>query len=776
MSDGLHRAPDTGAETLSGGVSAADYKALLKNRDFRNLSLATVTSALGDWIGVLAILALTVEIMGPTRAAPFALGAVMAARVVPAMLLGPIAGVFVDRWNRKRVLIWADIGRGVVMALIPFTDELLTLLLATLVIEVLSALFAPAKDAVFPRLVRRDQLVAANQINLIVTYGTLPLGGVLYAAMVGFALAVAPEGSFFANRPIAFPIWFNAASYLISAPLLARLRVPVDPRRHMAPDPAEPVGAWAQLKEGLAFVASHPVIRALIVGVMIAFVAAGVVMSLGELFARILNAGPSGFGMLVASVGGGLLVGLVLTGPLTARIAKERLFAPGIGLAGVGLIATALMPRLDLACVTGAVMGMGAGVSFIVGYTVLQERTVDSLRGRTFAAFHSGVRVAILGATVAAPLLVGILGIERRTVEPPAGSAVLYPYQVGGVRLTLVLAGLIALAGAVLAGRWLRRSLDDADGLDLGSTGHGHERRRGHLIVFEGGDGAGKSTQIRLLRSAVERAGHDVLVTREPGGTKLGEDLRRLLLEAREEGFSDRAEALLYAAARAQHVEEVLVPALARGTVVLCDRYVDSSVVYQGVARGLGDAQVAELNRWATGTLRPDLVVLLDVDARIGLERLEGEADRLESAGLAFHRRVNSAFRHLAELDPDRYLVVDASGPVEEIQGRIRDVVLPLLRRPAHPAGGPSVADAGGQDVAGGVPAGSPPSGDEPAPRLPRTEELRGDLAGQRSNPSPGDEVPTTELAVDAGDEREGEVPTTELPTEPTTEPGRDRG
>lgn len=765
MSDGPSRPPTTGGETLSGGVSAADYKDLLANRDFRNLSLATGTSALGDWIGVLAILALTVEIMGPTRAAPFALSAVMAARVVPAMLLGPVAGVFVDRWNRKRVLITADLGRGLVMALIPFTNELLSLLLATLMIEVLSALFAPAKDAVFPRLVRRDQLVAANQVNLILTYGTLPLGGVLYAAMVGFVLSVAPEGSFLAGRPIAFPIWFNAASYLVSAPLLARLVVPLDPTRS-AVDAEEPPGAWAQLRAGLTFVASHPVIRALIVGVMIAFVSAGVVMALGELFARILNAGPSGFGILVASVGGGLLLGLVLTGPLIGQVRKERLFAPGIGLAGVGLIVTALMPRLDLAAVTGAVMGTGAGVSFIVGYTVLQERTLDSLRGRTFAAFHSGVRVAILGATVAAPMVVGILGVEQRTDEPPAGDVALYPYQIGGVRLTLVLAGLVALAGAVVAGRSLRRSLDAPEDLSLEPPAAVIGRRHGRLIVFEGGEGAGKSTQIARLREAVEGAGHDALVTREPGGTRLGESLRELLLEVRDEDVSDRAEALLYAAARAQHVDEMIAPALEGGTVVLCDRFVDSSVVYQGVARGLGATQIAELNRWATGHLRPDLVVLLDVDPRTGLDRLQGEADRLEAAGLAFHREVNAAFRHLADLDPDHYLVVDAAQPVEDIQRRVRDVVLPMLGQPGAPSDVPPEAppEAPAEGGVGGVPLGTAP--DRSSPRVPRTQELRGDLAGQEHDLGPEDDparvedAPTTQIEDDA--------PTTEIHADPT--------
>ena len=680
MSEGHAGATSPGGETLSGGVSLADYNDLFRNRDFRNLSLATVTSALGDWIGVLAILALTVEIMGPTRAAPFALGAVMAARVVPAMLLGPVAGVFVDRWNRKHVLIGADIGRGIIMALIPFTDELLTLLLATLMIEVLSALFAPAKDAVFPRLVRRDQLVGANQVNLVVTYGTLPLGGVLYAALVSLAVAVAPAETFLADRPVALPIWFNAASFLVSAPLLARLRVGAAIRTHT--EHLEAPGAWTQLKEGLAFITSHPIIRALIVGVMIAFVAAGVVISLGELFVRITNAGPEAFGTLVAAVGAGLLVGLVASGPLTARVAKERLFAPGVGTAGIGLIASAMMPRFDLALVTGAVMGLGAGVAFIVGYTILQERTIDSLRGRTFAAFHTGVRVAILGATVAAPLIVGIVGIEQPLREPPAGPAGFYPYQIGGVRLTLILAGVLAIVGSIVVDRWLQRSLADSEELRIGDAPPVMRQRHGHFIAFEGGDGAGKSTQIRLLRGAIERAGYDTLTTREPGGTRLGEAVRGLLLDPDEQDMSDRAEALLYAAARAQHVDEVIAPALEKGTVVLSDRYLDSSVVYQGVARGLGEEQISQLNHWATAGVRPDLVVLLDVDPAVGLGRLAGDADRLEAAGLEFHRRVNSAFRHLAALDPERYLVVDAAEPVETLHARIRDAVLTLIESP----------------------------------------------------------------------------------------------
>jgi dTMP kinase len=330
------------------------------------------------------------------------------------------------------------------------------------------------------------------------------------------------------------------------------------------------------------------------------------------------------------------------------------------------------------------VMGAGAGLSFIVGYTVLQQRATDDIRGRTFGAFNSGVRVAIFSSAIVVPTLIGLLGRERRvlTTLEDGSQAFLYPYTFGGVRITLIVAGVTAFVGAVVAGHTLRRALaqEQDPGLRLPpSEEQLPAQRHGLFVAFEGGDGAGKSTQIRLLRSAIERAGYDAVVTREPGGTPLGEAIREVLLDPRSDAMDDRTEALLYAAARAQHVREVIRPALEKGAVVLCDRYVDSSVVYQGVARGLGTAQVEELNRWATAQLVPDLVVLLDLDAEVGLERAGGTPDRLEAAGLEFHRRVASGFRDRARAEPDRYLVVDATRPVEQIQAEIRKVVLSRL-------------------------------------------------------------------------------------------------
>ena len=200
----------------------------------------------------------------------------------------------------------------------------------------------------------------------------------------------------------------------------------------------------------------------------------------------------------------------------------------------------------------------------------------------------------------------------------------------------------------------------------------------GRLIAFEGVEGSGKSTQLELLRRLLEERGREVVVTREPGGTPAGERVRALVLDPAVE-LHPRAEALLFAAARAELVEAVIRPALERGAVVLCDRYLDASLAYQGEARGLGRGPVSQVNRFATGGLLPDLVVLLDLDPAAGLARRPRDPDRIEAQDLGFHRRVRDAFRDLAAAEPGRFAVVDAAAPVEEVADQIRAAVLGLL-------------------------------------------------------------------------------------------------
>lgn len=197
------------------------------------------------------------------------------------------------------------------------------------------------------------------------------------------------------------------------------------------------------------------------------------------------------------------------------------------------------------------------------------------------------------------------------------------------------------------------------------------------FISFEGGDGAGKTTQIARLADWLRGQGHDVLVTREPGGTELGRALRELVLHGEE--MNPRTEALLYAADRGHHVETVVAPALAAGRIVLTDRYLDSSVAYQGVGRGLGAERIEDLNVWAVGGLWPDLTILLDLDPAHLPERVQRSFDRLERAGQEFHRVTREAFLARAGAEPERFVVVDAAPRPDEVADRVRDVVAERL-------------------------------------------------------------------------------------------------
>lgn len=204
------------------------------------------------------------------------------------------------------------------------------------------------------------------------------------------------------------------------------------------------------------------------------------------------------------------------------------------------------------------------------------------------------------------------------------------------------------------------------------------ETTPGLFVVFEGGDGVGKSTQVAELVTRLQNRRIEPVLTRQPGGTPIGAKLRKLLLDPGHPELTARTEALVYAADKAQHVEEVILPALARGDVVVCDRYVDSMIAYQGAGRVLDLTEVEQVARWATGGLRPDLTVLLDIDPAEAVANIR-QQDRLEAAGLDFHRRAREHFLRLADEDPERYLVLGARESRESIAEKVAEKVFALL-------------------------------------------------------------------------------------------------
>jgi dTMP kinase len=260
-----------------------------------------------------------------------------------------------------------------------------------------------------------------------------------------------------------------------------------------------------------------------------------------------------------------------------------------------------------------------------------------------------------------------------------------------GSQITILIAGLIGLLIGILSYRQMKDRPQVSLWSDILAALQGElgaitgQSTDGIFISFEGGEGTGKSTQSKLLAEWLRQEGETVTLSFEPGGTDLGKELRKILLGHETGEINPRAEALLYAADRAHHVEAVIRPALARGEVVINDRYMDSSIAYQGAGRILIPSEVARINRWATETLYPTLTILIDLPAVVGLGRLKS-MDRLESEPIEFHERVRQEFLQLALLDPERYLVIDGTMPIQEIYEAIiaRVAELPQLKRNAQ--------------------------------------------------------------------------------------------
>jgi len=673
-------------------------RAVLGNEAFRRLWLVLGLSSLGDWLGLLAVTFFAARLAGGAGdldAAGLAVSGVFVLRLAPALLLGPLAGVLADRLDRRATLVLGDVVRGLLFLSIPLVGTLEWLFVATVLVEVAALFWMPAKDAMVPNLVPRRQLETANQLGVVATYGTAPIAALLFGAVVLLSNVLDDLSAGFAANVLSevdLALYANGLTFLLAAAVIARTRLPeaargAAVRSGVTGGPgagtAHP-SVWRQVVDGWAFIAHTPVVRGLVIGLVGASAAGGTVVGLGVVYVAGLGAGAPGYGVLFGAVFVGMALG-VWQGPRTLRdVSRRRLFGASIAAAGAALVVVGLSPEIVLSALAVLTLGFFAGLAWVTGSTLLGAEVTDAVRGRTFAFVQTAVRVALIVVVAAGPLLAGT--IDERTLRWTDSLA----WAFSGAGLVMAAAGLLA----VVVGAVTFRLLNDRPGLGLRAevveavrrgAGDPFDLRRPHagfFLVIEGGDGAGKSTLADSVRSwLVAELGHQVVRTREPGGTPVGTQVRRLVLDwddARQgPGPVPRAEALLFAADRAQHVATVVQPALAEGAVVLSDRYVDSSVAYQGARGDLAPDEVARLSRWATDGLRPDLTVVLDVDPATARSRLDDRdgpagADRVEQAGSAFHEQVRSAFLELAALDPRRYLVVDAT--------RAREDVLDLVR------------------------------------------------------------------------------------------------
>ena len=665
----------TAAEEIAAlrGTRPATFRTLLRDPVFSRLYRAILVSSLGDWIGFLAVVGLVTRIGGGR--AGLAVSGVMLARLLPSIVFGPFAGVLVDRFDRKRLMVISDVVRGVGYASLPLFPHLPWIFGMSFVIECLSLLWTPARDAIIPNLVSRRQLSNANTVALTTGYGTLPLGGIVYTAITGVAVTIGAGIDYIEGNPEAVALWLDALTFFFSALMIRGL-------------PDERVGrptksgtlkageALADLREGVRFLKEHAFARAMTMGIVLAFTGAGAVMSVGPIFASdpaALGGGPTAWGLLVTAVGLGLAAGMLFVNQAYKVFEKDVFFSVAIMAGAAALVIVAATPNITLAALATVVMGAAAGATWVTGYTLLHENVTDELRGRVFGSLTVLARLGLFLSLAGFPLLAEafpdhILRLGDRTVV------------VAGTRQALWVGALVMILGGLFSRAGINKSrLTRPRPLRLFPRLR-KVQKQGTFIAFEGVEGAGKGTQVSLARDYLESLGHDVLVTREPGGTELGENLRKTLLHSESDAVDPRAEALLFAAGRAQHVSRVLRPALEGGKVVLCDRYLDSSLAYQGTGRGLGEQDVLSLNVWATQGLFPDLVILLHIDPDKALARSSDELDRIESEGDAFHAKVAEAFVRIAEDHPERFVVINADAAPDVVHERVKEALRTYLK------------------------------------------------------------------------------------------------
>jgi dTMP kinase len=656
-------------------------------KSFRRLWISLSLSSLGDWLGFLATTSLAYNLSSSYSRQLYAVAGVLFVRLLPAVLVGPIAGAFADRANRRTTMVVTDLIRFALFLSIPFNLTLWWLFIATFLIECNSLFWIPAKEASIPNLVPRERLETANQLSLVTTYGFGAVAAALFAALSFINRVLAHNFHWFRTNPIDLALYIDALTFLVSAITIVNLSEIASSRASADTDRAhgEQVGLWRSMTEGARFLAEHAWLKGLILGICGATGAGAAVIGLSQAFAVDLKGGDAAYGTLFGTVFVGLAAGMFLGPKLAGSLSRRRVVGLGIIASGITLSIESVLPNLALVIVATLAMGFWAGLVWVVALTLVGAEVTDELRGRTFAFIYNLMRLVLLATVAAAPALAGRIGQHMVDISDAR-------IRLDGVTITLFAAGIVAIVLGMVCYRLMDDRPDIPLRADLLAVVRRHNPQLGRgtdtglFIAFEGGEGAGKSTQVQLLATELRDAGYEVVVTFEPGATPIGAKLRQVLLDRESAELSSVSEVLLYAADRAQHVTDVVRPALERGAIVVSDRYVDSTLAYQGAGRSLPDGEVRRLSAWATGGLLADLTVVLDIAPEIGLRRRGGPADRLEDESIDFHRRVRGMFLELASHGRARYLVLDAGDEPERIHAAVSKRVA-VLRPKVSPVG-----------------------------------------------------------------------------------------
>lgn len=433
-------------------------------KSYFRLWLAQVISSTGDWIGLIAILAIAARVSNNSGAA---VSLVMLARVIPGFFLATLGGVIIDRFDRRLVMVFSDIGRAGLLILLPFVDTLLALVVISFCLEIFTLLWGPAKDASVPNLVDTDQLQSANTLSLVASFGTFPIAAVIFSLLAALAAWL---GGFSTLHTLevdqeTLALLFDAASFLVSAAIVWSLPIP-----HGRADREKKLKlsqTVRDIRDGLAYMAHEPRVRGVIVGLGVGLIGGGAMIPLGPVFAQEGIGGDAAtFGVLMSALGFGAAAGVISLLFVQNKLPREAVFEFAVMGTGIFLMIAATLSALFPAALAAAFVGAFAGTSYVTGFTVLQETVQDDMRGRIFATLYTVIRMCLLVALVISPLwadfwdwIVNDLGnvgvVSIGTVN----------YSFPGVRIALWGGGLITLCAGFYA-RWTMKHAAPVAGED----------------------------------------------------------------------------------------------------------------------------------------------------------------------------------------------------------------------------------------------------------------------------------------------------------------------
>lgn len=621
---------------------------------FRRMWAAIAFSSLGDWLGLLANTALAQQLTRDQSVATqgAAISGVILVRLAPDLLFGAIAAAIADKLDRRKTVIIGEVTAGVLYASIALGYNLVWLYIAQFVIEAAGLFTQPAKQVIWVAIVPKRLLATANQVSLLSVYGTVPVAAAIFALLSAANRLVGQKTveSGAVNAAIVIALLLNAVTFLVSATtvFLSRGDIPVAPAQH-----EQEQGIVSLLREGISFVRGNSLIRGLYVGIIGAFAGGGLTVGVAQLWVATLSAGAAGYSIMFGTVFTGLAVGMLVGPRILPSYARSRVFGLAIGGAGFALLAMSVIRDFILANALAALVGTFAGMAWIIGYTLIGHEVEDRLRGRIFAFVLSSVRIVLLLTIAVGPVLAGLLGSHSIKV----GRSYL---RFSGPGLTLLIGGVVALGVSVYAtsrASESRKRFRDLLRSRLLSTSAGRlSERTGLFVSIDGVDAAATARYTALVAQALRDRQLIVVETAEPTTSPTGRRVAELLAStpSGESDIEAETAALLSAADRAEHVTTAIRPVLDRGEVVVCDRYVLTSLAMHGGGRGADVDRIRSVNAWGTAGLLPDLTLVVD-----GLDTsgLAGAADDLDADGM------RQTLQDEVEADPGRYLRCPAGAP-----------------------------------------------------------------------------------------------------------------